>query len=62
MDELKGERNSSALYLAGEPLDMNSYEAIDHPHIIVNGKAAYLKISYKHYFNVVSVHAFWINY
>jgi len=37
MDELKGERNSSALYLAGEPLDMNSYEAINHPHIIVNG-------------------------
>ena len=45
MDELKGERNSSALYLAGEPLDMNSYEAINHPHIIVNGKTAYLKIS-----------------
>jgi len=41
MDELKGERNSSALYLAGEPLDMNSYEAINHPHIIVNGKTAY---------------------
>jgi len=58
MDELKGERNSSALYLAGEPLDMNSYEAINHPHIIVNGKTAYLKISYKNYFNGVSVHAF----